>query len=102
MITLEKFKYLMGKFRELDERERKFSRAVEEFSEDSYVIFTRGSSLALEAIEAAMEDSGGWIDWWVYEKGFGARKEMRAFDKDKKEIPSETLDDLYDLVLNHK
>lgn len=40
------------------------------------------------------------ISWWVYEKA--GRKDMRMWDSDGKEIPTDTLDDLWNLVKDNQ
>lgn len=42
--------------------------------------------------EEAVDD----INWWLYEKG--GRYDYKMWDKDGNEIPTETLDDLWEIV----
>ena len=45
------------------------------------------------------EEGLDWINWRLYEKD--GRPEMKVFDEDNNEIPTETIDDLWNLVKNH-
>lgn len=44
------------------------------------------------------EEGQDWINWWLYEKD--GRPELKAFDENDNEIPTETIDDLWNLVKN--
>ena len=45
------------------------------------------------------EEGGGWIDWFMYEKDFGKREDMKAWDEDENEIAYD-IKSLYDLLIN--
>lgn len=45
------------------------------------------------------EDGKDWIDWFMYEKDFGKREDMKAWDVDKNEIAYD-IKSLYDLLIN--
>jgi hypothetical protein len=40
------------------------------------------------------------INWWIYEKD--GRSDMKMWDKDGTEIPTETLDDLWNIVKDYR
>lgn len=42
------------------------------------------------------EEGREWIYWWLYEKN--GNPEMKAWDKDNNEIPTETIEDLWNIV----
>lgn len=42
------------------------------------------------------EESVDWIYWWLFEKD--GNPEYKAWDKDNNEIPTETIEDLWDIV----
>lgn len=51
--------------------------------------------------ELAFDEKGqDWVNWWLYE----ATKvdDSEAIDKDGNEIPTKTVDNLWDLVKNHR
>lgn len=41
-----------------------------------------------------------WINWWVFEKSDD--QTLKAYDKDYKEIPMETIDDLWNYVKQYR
>ena len=45
------------------------------------------------------EEGQDWINWWLYEKD--GNPEMKAWDENDNEIPTETIDDLWNLVKDH-
>lgn len=45
------------------------------------------------------EDGKDWIDWFMYEKDFGRREDLKAWDEDKNEIAYD-IKSLYDLLIN--
>lgn len=48
-------------------------------------------------VESHFDEEGqDWINWWLYEKD--GRPELKAFDENDNEIPTETIDDLWNLV----
>lgn len=47
------------------------------------------------------EDGKDWINWWLYERNF-LGNEPQAWDENGKEIPTETIDDLWNLVEKYR
>lgn len=45
------------------------------------------------------EDGKDWIDWFMYEKDFGRKEDLKAWDEDKNEIAYD-IKSLYDLLIN--
>jgi hypothetical protein len=45
------------------------------------------------------EDGKDWIEWFMYEKDFGKREDLKAWDEDKNEIAYD-IKSLYDLLIN--
>ena len=46
------------------------------------------------------EEGQDWINWWLYEKS--ENPELKAWDAEDKEIPTETIDDLWNLVKDYR
>lgn len=46
------------------------------------------------------EEGVDTIDWWLYEKNF--RPDYKMWDKDGNEIPTETTDDLWEIIKNNR
>ena len=51
--------------------------------------------------EAFGEEAAEWISWFMYEKDFGRREDLGAWDEDKTEI-CRTVDELYDYIKSLK
>jgi hypothetical protein len=45
------------------------------------------------------KEGSGWIDWFIYEKDFGRREDMKAWDENENEIAYD-IKSLYDLLIN--
>lgn len=45
------------------------------------------------------DDGKDWIDWFMYEKEFGKRDDLKAWDVDKNEIAYD-IKSLYELLIN--
>lgn len=54
----------------------------------------------IDAMSDIMDDQEGWIDWYIYENDWGRRKFDVMYDNEK--VPSETLDDLWQLIMNER
>lgn len=53
-------------------------------------------------IEASFTEEGSdWVSWWLWERPCFDGTYNKAYDKDGKVIPTETIDDLWELVKNH-
>lgn len=48
------------------------------------------------------EEGVDWINWWLYEKGVLHYNELIAKDANGNIIPTETIDDLWELVKNER
>lgn len=46
------------------------------------------------------ENGLDWINWWLYEKD--GNSELKAYEKNETEIPTETIEDLWDLVKQYR
>jgi hypothetical protein len=51
--------------------------------------------------EAFGEEAADWISWFMYEKDFGVKDHIKAWDEDENEI-CRTVDQLYDYVKSLK
>ena len=51
--------------------------------------------------EAFGEEAADWISWFMYERDFGVKDHIKAWDEDKNEI-CQTVDQLYDYVKSLK
>lgn len=52
---------------------------------------------------AFTEEGIDWISWWLYEReSFYGGEPNKVFDENNKEIPSETVEDLWELVKEYR
>ena len=52
----------------------------------------------IDVISEIVEDNNKWIEWYVYDKNWGTDERLTATDNNGNEIPSETLEDLWNLI----
>ena len=52
----------------------------------------------IDVISEIVEDNNKWIEWYVYEKNWGTDERLTVTDNNGNEIPSETLEDLWNLI----
>ena len=52
----------------------------------------------IDVITEIIEDNDKWIEWYVYEKNWGTDERLTVMDNNGNEIPSETLEDLWNLI----
>jgi hypothetical protein len=56
----------------------------------------------IDILEDVTNDNAGWIEYFLWELDFGKENwRLKIYDKDKKEIPLSSIDDLWNL-LNEK
>lgn len=48
------------------------------------------------------EEGIDWINWWLFEKPESTKGEAQAWDANHNEIPTETVEDLWNIVENHR
>ena len=52
----------------------------------------------IDVISEIVEDNDKWIEWYVYDKNWGTDERLTVTDNNGNEIPSETLEDLWNLI----
>lgn len=96
-LTKGQFVDLLERYRKNDEFVDKVSEIFPTFWELEAVDF--GWYMFDRVIEAYFTEEGAdWVSWWLYEKD--GDPEMKAWDENEKEIPTETIDDLWEIVKN--
>lgn len=100
MITKEQFIKLITDHRKyndrLDEVEDVLGFAIYDCDWVEYGNILFDEVLGLLFQEESVDD----INWWLYEKC--ERPDYKMWDKDGKEIPTETLDDLWEIVKDYR
>ena len=94
-LTKEQFIDLIDRYHKNNEFLDKVEELFPYFYELDVVDF--GYYMFDRVIEAYfLEEGVEWVFWWLFDKD--GDPEMKAFDKDEKEIPTETVDDLWNIV----
>lgn len=52
----------------------------------------------IDVISEIVEDNNKWIEWYVYDKNWGTDERLTVTDNNGNEIPSEALEDLWNLI----
>ena len=52
----------------------------------------------IDVVSEIVEDNDDWISWYVYKKEFGENTALYCNDKNGNIIPSDTLEDLWELI----
>ena len=52
----------------------------------------------IKTISEIISDDENWIEWYVYEKEWGTKEDVSVADGDGNVVPSETLEDLWELI----
>ena len=52
----------------------------------------------IDVVSEIVEDNDKWIGWYVYDKNWGTDERLTVTDNNDNEIPSETLEDLWNLI----
>lgn len=100
MITKEDFVKLIEDYKKWDKQMDKvcdvLGANMYELDWISYTSILFDTTIDLLFTEEARDD----ISWWLWEKA--GRSDMKMWDKDGVEIPTETIDDLWELVKNNR
>ena len=94
MITKTDFICLVELYKAYSKELNKWCKLVPMFESEliSYVEHMFANSIQIHFTEEGYD----WIAWWLWEKN--ENPEMKAWDENKKEIPTETVEDLWDIV----
>ena len=100
-MTNEQFIQLMEVIKErYYKRERIYDKLDDVFgSVGDLFIDETSMTLIIAVIFEIVEDNNKWIEWYVYDKNWGTDERLTATDNNGNEIPSETLEDLWNLIL---
>ena len=61
-------------------------------------IYETSMTPIIDVITEIVEDNNKWIEWYVYDKNWGTDERLTVTDNNSNEIPSETLEDLWNLI----
>lgn len=101
MITEEEFKELITDYQKWDKRIDEVSSILKspDLYEADWISYTSklfDNTLKLVFNKYAVDD----ISWWIWEKSFNP--DLKMWDKDDNEIPTETIDDLWNIVKENR
>ena len=65
-------------------------------------IETTDIQFAIDMLAEWVGDTDGWVDWFINEKECGKKIELIVKDKDNKVLPSETSEDIWNLIMIDK
>lgn len=87
-------------------KDKENAKLLEKVFPDSTIIPSYCDKLTnaiIEALKSEISDEeDSWIDYYMYELDFGRESDrLKAYDKDGKELPLSTPEDLYDLIENN-
>lgn len=99
MITKKEFKELITYIQDIDselDRWDDFGISIWEMP----IAEKTGRATDLAVTVLFNEEGADWINWWLYERSamFEGEPNNKAYDEEGKEIPTETIDDLWNLV----
>lgn len=100
MITKEEFITLIKDFKKWDNKIDQVCKILNiDIIESDLIMYC--SILFEKTISFLFEEEAqDNIFWWLWEKN--GRPDMKMFDKDSNEVPTETLDDLWEIVKDNR
>lgn len=93
-MDFESFKVIVEQLRNVSDRTSEAYKAdvdLIDYNNDFHTIIT------MLIDELLTKESVDWFDWFCFEKDFGRKKDMKAWDKDRNEICKD-IEGLYKLI----
>ncbi len=100
MLSKKEFIELITSFQEWDKQVDEVSKVLGIPVFDSPIINYAHKIFSMHIYHLFDEEGIDTLDWWLYEKSFNPSLYME--DKDGKRIPTDTLNDIWELVKNHQ
>lgn len=98
-MTKKEFIKIMKEFIEISKTEDELNDVLKKFDPDfNFITFSRHATLFIDTLKIAINDSNGWIGYWLYELDFGKNAKKNTVTINKRNIPIKTLDNLYDII----
>lgn len=98
MLEFEDFEKYMLAIKEQIKKEHKLDEALREMSPDFGGFSTETISIIVELLRRLMLDEEDWIGYYIWESDWGKTFPC-VWDEEGKEIPLETLQDLYNIIV---
>ena len=102
MITKENFIYIINKHQKQNELLDELERCGFDIYETQVIEF--GFIMFDKVLKSNFNDEGiDWINWWLYERDNKWCSEIgKVWDENGKEIPTETIEDLWNIVEKYR
>ena len=98
MLEFEDFEKYMLEIKDQIDKERKLDEALREMSPNFGGFSTNSITLEIELLKRLMLDEEDWIGYYIWESDWGKTFSC-VWDEEGKEIPLETLQDLYNIIV---
>lgn len=102
-LTFSKFKQTLEKMKDISDAEDTINKLCIDLNRKHKECSQTGhlpdmASDVVYLLEIILDDKAGWISYWVWEKDFGRREDLKAYEQDDTEIPLNTIEDLWTLL----
>jgi len=102
MIKLEQFKKYIDSIKEKHQFQIDLDNISDKYRVDYFGVFPGCEDELVSLLELVMGDDDSWISYWIYDLNFG-RKYLPGMVKFGDEnIPLETVEDLYGLLIEKR
>lgn len=98
MLEYEDFEKYMLEIKNQQEKEHALDNALHNMSPDFGGFSSETLDLIVELLKRLMLDEEDWIGYYIWESEWGT-KHPYVWDEDDKEIPLQTLKDLYNIIV---
>lgn len=75
------------------------NECLERFAVDGYLYFPDVITTTIKVLEKMFQDEDGWIDYYCWELEFGKRWQPGMISSEGKDVPLETPENLYALLI---
>ena len=103
MLSKELFIETIDFIRERNDQENKIHQMFkEEFTDGIFWPYSRYEEQLVKVLTEIMDDKETeWISYYCWEKDFGRDSKLQVFDKDGKEIPLNSSEDLWNILVEN-
>ena len=104
MITKKEFEEFIFNYKVQMKIDQTFSDAIDLISGSQSCCFNSENLVYLSMfnmLKIIFNDENDWIQWWIYDKELGDRKDLNAYDIDKNIIKLDTANDLYYFLIQN-
>ena len=99
MLTFKEFNDYIKKIREQLEYSDNLDDALRKMSPDFGGFFNTAIDIAIDLLKRVMNDKDEWIEYYIYEANWG-KTFKEVYESDGTPIPLETIEDLYNIIID--